>query len=135
KYPPPSRRKPVAGTCCPLTNYASSDSERLGSPRAADGDGRPFNIDAEASPVLSRNEAILTSDVPQTSLILASLGQAAFAWDIVTDAMVWTDHVGAVFTDIPPGQLSSGTEFAKLIEPERSIRADVLLQSPPAHGE
>ena len=83
---------------------------------------------------MSRNEAILTSDVPQTSMILASLGQAMFAWDIATDAIVWSDHVEAVFADIPPEQLSSGAEFAKLIEPQRTIRADVLLQSPPVHG-
>jgi diguanylate cyclase (GGDEF)-like protein len=83
---------------------------------------------------VSRNEAILTSDVPHTSTILASLGQAVFVWDIATDTIVWSDHVGAVFADIPPEQLSRGAEFAKLIEPERSIRADVLLQSPPVHG-
>jgi diguanylate cyclase (GGDEF)-like protein len=77
----------------------------------------------------------LTSDVPQTSLILASLGQAAFVWDIATDVIVWSDHAGAVFTDIPLAQLSSGAEFAALIEPEQSIRSNVLLQSPPVHGE
>ena len=81
-----------------------------------------------------RNEAILTSDVPQTSTILASLGQAVFVWDIATDAIVWSDDVSAVFADIPLEQLSRGADFARLIEPERSIRADVLLQSPPVHG-
>jgi len=77
----------------------------------------------------------LTSDVPQTSLILASLGQAAFVWDIPTDVIVWSDHAGAVFTDIPLAQLSRGAEFARLIEPEQSVRSDVLLQSSPVHGE
>ena len=77
----------------------------------------------------------MTSDVPQTSLILASLGQAAFVWDIPTDVIVWSDHAGAVFTDIPLAQLSRGAEFARLIEPEQSVRSDVLLQSSPVHGE
>ncbi|MEN3286316.1 MAG: hypothetical protein V7634_616, partial [Bradyrhizobium sp.] len=76
----------------------------------------------------------MTSDVPQTSTILASLGQAVFVWDIATDAIVWSDDVSAVFADIPMEQLSRGADFARLIEPERSIRADVLLQSPPVHG-
>ncbi len=76
----------------------------------------------------------MTSDVPQTSLILASLGQAAFVWDIATDAIVWSDHAASVFTDIPPEQLSAGADFARLIEPEQSIRANVLLQSAPVHG-
>jgi diguanylate cyclase (GGDEF)-like protein len=77
----------------------------------------------------------LTPDAPQTAMILASLGQAAFVWDIATDTIVWSDPVGAVFPDIAPAQLASGAEFARLIEPKRTIRADVLLQSPPLHGE
>jgi diguanylate cyclase (GGDEF)-like protein len=101
----------------------------------ADGNGHVHISVPRRSPVLSRNEAILISDVPQTSLILASLGQAAFVWDIATDAIVWSDHAAAVFADIPPEQLSGGAGFAKLIEPEQSIRANVLLQSAPVHGE
>ena len=53
------------------------------------------------------------SQVPQTSMILASLGQAAFVWDIATDLIVWSDHVGAVFPELPPTQLSSGAAFAQ----------------------
>jgi hypothetical protein len=37
------------------------------------------------------------SAVPQASAILASLGQAAFVWDIATDAIAWSDHAAAVF--------------------------------------
>ena len=82
---------------------------------------------------MSRNEATVTSALPQTSTILASLGQAAFVWDIATDALHWSDHIGAVFPDIPAASLSSGAEFAKLIEPERAIRLEALSQSP-VHG-
>jgi diguanylate cyclase (GGDEF)-like protein len=83
---------------------------------------------------MSRNEATVTSALPQTSTILASLGQAAFAWDVATDALQWSEHVGAVLPDIPLAALSSGAEFAKLIEPKRSIRLDALTQSAPVHG-
>jgi diguanylate cyclase (GGDEF)-like protein len=76
----------------------------------------------------------LTVALPQTSTILASLGQAAFAWDIATDSISWSDHVGAVFPDIPLELLSSGAEFAKLVEPQGSIRSEALLLSPPVHG-
>ena len=38
------------------------------------------------------------------------------------------------FADIPPEALASGTEFAKLIEPSRSIRTDALGQTAPARG-
>jgi diguanylate cyclase (GGDEF)-like protein len=70
--------------------------------------------------------------LPKASTILASLGQAAFVWDIATDAIIWSDHANAVFSDIPPASLRSGAEFAKLIEPERSIRTDALNRSPPS---
>src|SRR5438045_1378926 len=83
---------------------------------------------------MSRNEATVTTALPQTSVILASLGQASCVWDIATDAINWSDHVGAVFADIPPALLSSGADFAKLIEPRRSIRSEALSQLPPVHG-
>jgi diguanylate cyclase (GGDEF)-like protein len=80
----------------------------------------------------------LTSSPPQASTkastILASIGQAAFVWDIASDAIGWSDHIGAVFPHIPSGALATGAEFAKLIEPERSVRTDALGHSPPVRG-
>ena len=76
----------------------------------------------------------MTSALPKASTILASLGQAAFVWDIATDAIVWSEHAAAVFADIPLLRLSSGAEFSKLIEPVRSIRSDALGHSPPVRG-
>ena len=76
----------------------------------------------------------MTAVLPQTSTILACLGQAAFVWDIATDAIGWSDHVSAVFPDLPPEALASGAELAKLIEPKRSIRSEALTLSPPVHG-
>jgi diguanylate cyclase (GGDEF)-like protein len=76
----------------------------------------------------------LTSALPQTSTILACLGQAAFVWDLATDTMAWSDHAGAVFADIPAEALASGADFAKLIEPKRSVRSEALALSLAAHG-
>ena len=73
--------------------------------------------------------------VPQASSILASLGQAAFIWDLTADTIVWSDNAGAVFTDIPVEALASGSAFARLIEPSRSIRNEALAQSAPARGD
>src|SRR5947208_3348361 len=70
--------------------------------------------------------------VPQASSILASLGQAAFLWDLTADTIAWSDNAGAVFTDIPAEALASGSAFARLIEPSRSIRDEALAQSAPA---
>ncbi|WJR78116.1 bifunctional diguanylate cyclase/phosphodiesterase [Bradyrhizobium sp. NP1] len=75
----------------------------------------------------------MTTTPPPLSTILASLGQAAFVWDIATDAIEWV-AAGAVLGDIPAASLASGAEFAKLIEPQRAIRHDALMQSPPIHG-
>ena len=72
--------------------------------------------------------------VPQASSILASLGQAAFLWDLTADTIAWSDNAGAVFTDIPAEALASGSGFARLIEPSRSIRNEALAQSAPARG-
>jgi diguanylate cyclase (GGDEF)-like protein len=78
----------------------------------------------------------LASAVPQVSTILASLGQAAFVWDIAADTIVWSDHAAAVFADIPAAALASGAEFSKLIEPVRSIRSDALGHLPqPRRGD
>ena len=80
----------------------------------------------------------MTSSPPQASTtastILASIGQAAFVWDIASDAIDWSHHIGAVFPDIPSGALATGAEFAKLIEPQRSVRTDALGHSPPVGG-
>ena len=83
---------------------------------------------------MSRNEATVTLAPPQASTILASLGQAAFVWDIASDAMAWSEHAAAVFSDIPAEALASGSEFSRLIEPVRTIRTDALTPSPLARG-
>jgi diguanylate cyclase (GGDEF)-like protein len=76
----------------------------------------------------------LTAVVPQTSDILACLGQAVFLWDIASDAIVWGEQVSSVFPGIPPERLSTGAEFARLIEPSQSLRTATLAQSPAVHG-
>ena len=67
--------------------------------------------------------------------ILASLGQAAFVWDIANDAIAWSGNAASVFADIPAGALASASEFAKLIEPSRSIRTEALSHAPPARSD
>src|SRR5215510_15722429 len=73
--------------------------------------------------------------VPQPVDILASLGQASFVWEIGGDRLTWSENAPSVFADIPAVSLSSGAEFAKLIEPARSIRQDALTHAPPARAD
>src|SRR4029453_13447159 len=63
------------------------------------------------------NRGVLMPPVPQASSILASLGQAAFLWDLTADTIDWSDNAGAVFTDIPAEALARGAAFPPLIEP------------------
>ena len=71
---------------------------------------------------------------PAASTVLASLGQAAFVWDLASDAITWTDHVQSIFRDIPVAALAKGAEFSKLIEPVRSVRSEALSTSPASEG-
>ncbi|MDE2061996.1 MAG: bifunctional diguanylate cyclase/phosphodiesterase [Bradyrhizobium sp.] len=72
--------------------------------------------------------------LPPADQILASLGQAAFVWDIAADKIIWSEHVAAVFPDIPRERLATAAEFSKLIEPQPSVRSDALLASPAAQS-
>ncbi|WP_050425848.1 putative bifunctional diguanylate cyclase/phosphodiesterase [Bradyrhizobium tropiciagri] len=72
--------------------------------------------------------------VPPAASILASLGQATFAWDLASDAIAWSDNVATVFPDIPAAALASGSELAKLIEPSRTVRVDALGQTASARS-
>lgn len=55
-------------------------------------------------------------NVPQSidlraSAILASLDQAAFVWDLATDAMAWSGHGESVFRNIPESAIATGAAF------------------------
>src|SRR3984957_7783178 len=86
------------------------------------------------TPAVSRNGAILILPAPQASTILASLGQADFVWDIASDAIAWSDHVAAVFPDVPAATLTSVAAFPNLLAPVRSTRSDALGPSSPGPG-
>jgi diguanylate cyclase (GGDEF)-like protein len=66
--------------------------------------------------------------------ILSVLGQAAFAWDLTTDAIVWTGRAADLFEDIPADKLASGSSYASLLEPSHTIRAEALLNAAAAAG-
>lgn len=73
-------------------------------------------------------------NVPQSidlraSAILASLDQAAFVWDLATDAMAWSGHGEPVFRNIPESAIATGAAFSQLIEPSHAIRTDAVMAS------
>lgn len=61
--------------------------------------------------------------------LLALLGQASFSWDIAGDTLRWSDNIAAVLADIPQSALSRASDFSKLIEPQRGIRNDAVLNA------
>jgi diguanylate cyclase (GGDEF)-like protein len=71
---------------------------------------------------------------PQAAAILAALGQAAFVWDIASDAIDWTDQAASMFADIPAATLASGAGLATLIEPQRAVRTEALSHALAAGG-
>ena len=76
----------------------------------------------------------MSESLPPADSILASLGQAAFSWDIATGRLVWSEHVAAVFPDIPLERLATAAEFSSLIEPQRAVRSEALVPSPAAQS-
>lgn len=67
---------------------------------------------------------------PRAPAILHALGQATFFWDVAADTLRWSDNAGDILRDFPRELLSKASEFAKLIEPKRSIRWDALVNTP-----
>lgn len=66
---------------------------------------------------------------PATPEILAALGHATFTWDIASDTLCWLDGTAAIFGPLAVAPITSGAEFARLIEPVCSIRSDTVLKS------
>ncbi len=63
---------------------------------------------------------------PAGDELLAAIDHVSFVWDIASDAMVWSTNVTTVLGDLPPSTLASGTAFATLIEPSRTLRDDAI---------
>lgn len=73
---------------------------------------------------------------PDPEAIIERLGQAAFVWDIASDTIAWSDHVGVVFPGVPADALATGEGLARLIEPVKTIRAAALANAAQStHGE
>lgn len=70
-----------------------------------------------------------SSGTLQADRILASIEHAEFVWDLATDAITWGAGVSAMLPDFPHEAIASGAEFAKRIEPQRSVRIDAIMNS------
>lgn len=65
--------------------------------------------------------------LPDLAGILASIGHAAYGWDIASDRLVWDAGAGAVL-GIDPAEISTGRHFARfLAEDSRDSRFDAVL--------
>jgi diguanylate cyclase (GGDEF)-like protein len=72
---------------------------------------------------------VAASDPIPTDGILASIEHAGFVWDIASDAMTWGAGAKAMLPEFPSDAIASGAEFAKRIEPQRSVRLDTITNS------
>ncbi|GAA3845764.1 bifunctional diguanylate cyclase/phosphodiesterase [[Pseudomonas] carboxydohydrogena] len=59
--------------------------------------------------------------------VLACLGQAAFTWDMASDALSWSANIHEVLPDVPSDAMELGAEFAKLIEPQPHLRREAVM--------
>ncbi|MBY0382144.1 MAG: bifunctional diguanylate cyclase/phosphodiesterase [Xanthobacteraceae bacterium] len=66
--------------------------------------------------------------------VLSCLGQVAFTWDIVNDDLSWSGDVAALFRDIPQHVLGKASDFATMIEPQRDVRRDAIMNGPAANA-
>lgn len=68
---------------------------------------------------------------PAAGTILASVGHAAFVWDIVSGVMQWSGNVASVVPNVPPPALLQADEFTRYIDPQsRGARHDAVIGSP-----
>ncbi|MCC7348415.1 MAG: GGDEF domain-containing protein [Variibacter sp.] len=64
-----------------------------------------------------------------TAAILASVGEAAYVWDLRSDALTWTDNVAEVLKR-DARQLASGRAFAQFLAPDNvSTPFDAVMRS------
>ncbi len=62
--------------------------------------------------------------------ILASIGEAAYAWNIDTDALRWGANAGLVLNIAEPAQIATGRAFARLLAPDNAqSRFDAVMNS------
>lgn len=75
---------------------------------------------------------------PTADTILASVGQAAFVWDIASGAMQWSGNAAAVLPNVPQPALLNADEFTRYIDPpSRAVRHDAVIgtnRSDPGEG-
>lgn len=104
----------------PARAFGAAD---LAWPASASGEVTPRAPAARGLP------AIALGAHPTSTAILAALGRATFSWDIASDALNWLDGTGLIFEPLSIPATTTGAEFAKLIEPTRSVRLDAVLKS------
>src|SRR5262245_39177478 len=65
-----------------------------------------------------------------TSRILASIGEAAYDWDLRTDILTWSANAGSVLGLTDVAALASGRQYARLLDPaNQHTRYDTVARS------
>jgi diguanylate cyclase (GGDEF)-like protein len=81
------------------------------------------------SPGRSR-EPSRTSNAPDPRLILSSIGEAVYDWDLATDRLVWGPNICDILGIADAGHLATGLAFAERIAPESpSSRFEAVWKS------
>jgi diguanylate cyclase (GGDEF)-like protein len=102
------------------------DRNRMLSAMGIDGDKvRPPQ--ADRAPQAAPSPQVPALD---TSRILASIGEAAYDWDLRTDILTWSANAGGVLGIADPAAIASGRQYARLLEPTSvQTRFDTVARS------
>ena len=76
--------------------------------------------DADTLGVGSRQPAVAGSSQLDTGAILAAVGEAAFEWDLSSDAMIWQSNAGSVLGVTDMGAIARGSAFQLLVASEHA---------------
>ena len=72
-----------------------------------------------------------SSAVPDPRVILSSIGEAVYDWDLVTDRLTWGPNLCDVLGIADAGLLATGLAYAECLAPESpSSRFEAVLKSP-----
>jgi diguanylate cyclase (GGDEF)-like protein len=74
----------------------------------------------------SRSAAVTPSDLAD---ILAAIGEAAYRWEIASDALAWTANTCRVLNISDPATIANGRAFARLIDRGNAQSRDEAVQS------
>jgi diguanylate cyclase (GGDEF)-like protein len=89
--------------------------------------GKDERTSSDGPHALNRRAAV---PAPDSAAILTSVGEAAYEWDLGSDALAWSPNACEVLAAPNAGVIATGRLFARLLAPDNLMtRFDAVMQS------